>query len=156
MANGDDKARQKAQACVYRLLKLRARSEGEIRAKLQQKKFTRDIIEGTLDHFRASNLIDDRNFTRSWIASRLSRPFGSQRIRYELLQKSVDPLIIKDELNKALADHSEEDIVLGLAQRRMVQYRRLDPLKARQRLTGFLSRRGFSQDAVKKAVHKLL
>jgi regulatory protein len=156
MDEDEGKAGQKARACVERLLKIRPRSEEEIKAKLRQKKFAQDIIKETLDHYRTLKLLDDRSFARSWIVSRLNRPFGTQRIRYELIQKGVDPLIIKEELDKALIDHSEEEIVFALAQLRIAQYRRLEPLKARSRLTGFLSRRGFSPQAIQKAIKKLL
>lgn len=149
------KKRQQARNTVVRLLKLRPRSQYEIKSKLKAKNFNEEVITETLDHFTQADLINDRSFTRGWISARLNKPFGFLRIQHELIQKGIDRDIINEELEAALKDYREEDIVLELAQRRLKQYGQLEPQHAQRRLMGFLSRRGFPAEAIRKALQKL-
>jgi len=155
MDDDDKKQAQAARNKVYRLLKFRPRSVAEVRAKLIEKKFAQNIVEETIDYFKEYGFLDDKSFARGWIRSRLNRPFGTKRIHYELIQKGVDRDIIKEELDEALCQYCENDIVFDLAKRRMEKYRHLEIQKAKQRLIGYLNRRGFNQQAIIKAIKKI-
>ena len=61
---------KEAKQVVYRLLKIRIRSEKEIREKLTQKEFDQPTVDQTLDFFRQTHFVDDRVFARKWIESR--------------------------------------------------------------------------------------
>ncbi|MDP2654536.1 MAG: regulatory protein RecX [Candidatus Omnitrophota bacterium] len=143
----------KARETVYRLLKIRLRSEKEIVSKLAAKGIPPDVIQTTVEYFKKARFLDDAVFTRAWINSRLNKPFGAQRIRFELRQKGVDEAIIRELL--AVSEEEELDSVLGLAQRRWKKYKGIDPQKAKRRLFEFLARRGFRPAVIQKALRQL-
>lgn len=151
----ETKELKKARDCVFRLFKIRLRSEQELVDKLKTKKFSQDTISATLRYFTDLDLIDDRTFAQKWIAYRLMRPFGGNRIRNELRQKGIDNLIIDEELKKALAEYPQEEIVLTLAKRQAAKYKNIDTLKIKQRVYSYLCRRGFNLDIINKTVKKI-
>ena len=68
---------------IYRLLKIRFRSEREVRDKLRQKGFSEPTADEAVGYFKGIDLINDRLFAQKWIAWRLNKPFGIHRIRFE-------------------------------------------------------------------------
>ena len=87
--------------------------------------------------------------------SRALRPFGINRIRFELRDKGIAEDIIVEELEAFKATFPEEDVVLSLARRRKELMKEKDPMKAKQRIYGFLLRKGFNASAVLKALKKI-
>ena len=145
----------KARITVERLLKIRLRSQKELEEKLNQKSFSPETISAIINQYQQMGLVDDRLFAKSWIASRLKRPFGARRINLELIQKGVNKEIIQEELHAAREKTDENAIVKELAEHRSKKYKGLDKKKAKQRLYGYLSRRGFSYPAIMKAIKEL-
>ncbi len=151
----EDPNLRKAKETVYRLLKYRPRSEEEIRRKLKLKKFTDDVVEQTVEYFKKYQFIDDRLFARSWVKSRLHKPLGLTRIRFELRTKGVAEDIIKEELDNFFDPETEFESVLSLARRRMTKYKNVEPLKRKRRLFEYLARRGFNSETIQKVLRKL-
>ncbi|MBI5415378.1 MAG: regulatory protein RecX [Candidatus Omnitrophica bacterium] len=137
---------------IYRLLKIRFRSEKEVRDKLRQKGFSEPTADEAVDYFKGIGLVNDRQFTQKWISWRLAKPFGLKRIKLELKEKGITPELIEEQFAEAQSDYSEEAIVARLAQRQAVKHRGVPREKAKQRVYGYLMRRGFNPAAVFKAV----
>ena len=97
-------------------------------------------------------MVDDRQFTRKWIASRLNKPFGIHRIRFELKEKGITPDLIKEELEQAMSEYSEMDVVARLAKHQALKHRDIPREKVKQRVYGYLLRRGFNPAIVMKAI----
>ncbi|MFA5088319.1 MAG: regulatory protein RecX [Candidatus Omnitrophota bacterium] len=148
---------KKARDIVFRLLKIRPRSEAEIRERLRLKEVSDTLSEKTIEYFLKSDLLNDRRFTRMWIASRLAKPLGLRRISQELKRKGIAAELIQEEMKAISADYalSEESVVLSLAQRRFQKYKTVDRQKARRRICEYLARRGFNISAISKAVRDL-
>ena len=146
----------KARNAVFQLLKVRLRSEKEIIERLKKKKFEDSLIEETCKYFRDIELIDDRKFAQEWIHSRLNKPFGLNRIKRELIDKGIAKDILEDELKKV--DHKNDgelDIIQKLVQKRFQGYGHIDKNKLKQRIFGYLIRRGFSSENTYKALKEL-
>ncbi len=141
-----------AKKYVYRLLKIRFRSEKEVRDKLRQKGFSEPTVDEAVGYFESIGLVDDRQFARKWIASRLNKPFGVHRIRFELKEKGVDPELMTEEFAQATSEYSEVDVVARLAKRQAAKHRDISREKVKQRVYGYLLRRGFNPAAVIKAI----
>jgi len=154
-ASDEKVARIKARQTAYRLLKYRPRSEQEIIDKLRKKDFPKTVIAHTVDELRKTGLVDDRQFALGWTRSRLNKPFGVKRISYELKQKGIDGDIADDAIRQATEHHDEFEVLLELAKRRLSKYKHLDRQKAKQRLFGYLSRRGFSGNIVFKVLKEV-
>lgn len=148
---------KEAKNYVFRLLKVRFRSEKEIHDKLRHRGFTQETIAETINYFKQLRLIDDHQFARKWIAARLSllQPFGIHRIRFELKEKGIAPEAIDEAWAQATVNYSEGDVVGRLAQRQLAKYLHMDSMKRRQRVYGYLLRRGFNPQVILKAIRDL-
>ena len=145
----------KAESYAYRLLSYRPRTEQEIRDKLKKKGFTGDIIDCLVSKLRDRSLIDDHNFARLWIESRMqSSSYGFLRIRHELRQKGVDKNIIEDIAEQFKKDFNEPDMAKRLVEARLKSVCSLHKDKARQRLYSYLQRRGFSDSIIYKVINE--
>ncbi len=145
----------RAKTVVFRMLKVRLRSEKEVVDKLDGKDFPADVIQKTVRYFRDTGLLDDRLFARGWIASRLKKPLGFSRIRRELKMKGLSDDIVQEECARVADDYDEQESIHALAERRMRQYRTLDRVKAQQRLYAYLARRGFSSGLIYKVIREI-
>jgi len=145
----------KAKQYSFLLLKFRLRSEKELEERLKGKKFGLDIIRQTIAFLKEKKFLDDHIFARSWIESRLKKPLGLARLRQELKLKGIDSKIIEAQLEEAKKDYSEEETVLRLAKERLGKLKGIDAQKAKQRVYGYLLRRGFSGRAIIEAIEQL-
>jgi len=144
----------KAKAVVHRLFKFRIRSIHEIRTKLKDKGFSRELSEQTVEFFIKCEMLDDEVFAKAWITSRLNKPMGLRRIKQELKEKGIADEIIAGELTKTKADYDETEAVLGVIKRRTQIFQGLDPIKIKRRMEGYLLRRGFSTETIYKTLNK--
>ena len=152
----DKELNKKAKNAVFRLLKVRLRSEYELIEKLRNKNIPDEIIKETVKFFKNLEFINDRQFAKAWISSRLKKPYGSNRIRFELKNKGIAPEIIEEEINHATKeDYCELQVINQLAKRRCEKYRNIEPTKRYKRVFDYLTRRGFSAPNIMKAIRKL-
>lgn len=146
----------KARQYAFLLLKFRPRSTQEICARLKKKKFAPQTIQETIFFLEDKDFLNDRDFAKSWMEFRLKKPFGLRRIKEELNLKGIDPEIIDETIAEIKKDYTEEDIVAGLAQARWSKLKGIDSQKAKQRIFGYLMRRGFSPEVVVNALGQLV
>ena len=146
---------QKAISYSFLLLKYRLRSETELRSRLKRKKFPDDITESAVCFLKNKSFINDRDFARLWFESRLKRSCGARRIKQELKLKGISEDLIQETLG-SLENYDEEEVVLALAKKRLKVLKGIAQDKKRQRLYGFLLRRGFSPDTVIEVLNQVL
>ncbi len=135
---------------VWRLIKIRMRSERETRDKLKSKEFPPDVEEQIIQHFKEIGQINDSEFASSWLRSRLAKPLGFRAISIELKQKGIAKDIIEQSIAQAACQVDEEGIVRKLAQKRweLYQKRPIEPAKIKNKLYAYLMRRGFKQEII--------
>jgi regulatory protein len=150
-----DQPTKKAFAVAERLLKIRPRSEGELRSKLEEKGIPGAVIDRLIEKYKDNGLVDDVAFSRQWVESRLRKSFGLDRIRLELRSRQVDPEVIKGAIAGSGEGYDEEEAALKLAEKRLAKYHRLPDHKISQRLYGYLRRRGFSAELIAAVFYKL-
>lgn len=149
----DDAASQEqlrsALAKAYRLLAVRARSEKELRDALKRAGFAEEIIAAAIADCQQQRFIDDANFARLFIQSRLrNRPMGRMRLTVELKQKGIDAATINSALDEALTSEDQVALADQLAEKQRKRLANLPAPKARQRLADFLRRRGFDWEMI--------
>jgi len=146
---------RKAKGIVFRLVKFRLRSEQELRDRLTAKNLPLPTIEQTIRYVKDMGLINDCLFAQQWITSRLKKPFGINRIRLELKEKGIDAEIIKKAIAEVMPGYDEQTIVTELVRHRLRVYKNIDPEKTKQRIYGYLLRRGFNTNASLKAIENI-
>ena len=151
------KSYEKAKSYTYRLLGYRPRSHAEIINRLKEKGYNSQIRERLASELTAEGLIDDERFARLWLKSRLQTSGRSISFAArELIQKGIDRHIAEEAACEAGKSFDEESSARELLKRRLKAVRGLDRQKAKQRLYGFLRRRGFSSQIIYKLLDEIL
>lgn len=141
-----------------KFLSYRPRSEKEVRDNLLKKKASETIVDLIIKKLKEQRFLDDEEFTRWWIEQRtLVKPIGKRLIKVELTRKGIDKELVDEMFNDVQnLVHDELDLARELVQRRVNKYKGMNRQKIYQRLGGFLSRRGFDYDTIKKAIDEVL
>lgn len=154
----DDLIFQRYYNLSLRFLSYRPRSEKEILEYLKKKSsnnpsLTQDIVDKVIEKLKEYKFIDDVEFTKFWIEQRTK--FKRKPIRvieYELKQKGIDSNLIEE----ILSTFDDKDLDLEnakkLAEKKLDFYRSLDPKRRQEKVMGYLLRKGFSYEIVKKIV----
>jgi regulatory protein len=145
-------ARHRALESALRLLSYRPRSEAEIRTRLQRAGLPEDAAEETVERLRGAGLIDDESFARDWVDGRQGHsPRGRRLLASELRSRGIDRRILEG----AVAGVDDFESAYRAAERRAAGLKSLPYQQFRQRLSGFLLRRGFDYETVRKTVARL-
>ena len=145
----------RATESALRLVSYRARSESEIRQRLSRKDFSAPAIDAAIRQMRDWGYINDQEFARQWVASREShRPRSTRLMKRELASKGVDA----ETADRAVDDADIDDfrVALDLARKWMPRIEREDAQTQRRRLSGYLQRRGFGWDVVRRVLDETL
>ena len=134
-------------------LERRARTEKELRDKLARKQVPADTIETILTKLKGLGYINDQKFAQNFQRYRNDfKPVGLRRLKMELYQKGVPKEIIQ---SVSVEKDDEERLALEAAKTRLRQYSNLDSETFKRRMIGFLSRRGFTYDTIKRIMTTL-
>ncbi len=134
-------------------LSYRPRSEAEVRQRLTKHGYTEADVETVLQRLRENRFLQDTEFARQWIENRSTfRPRSRRVLAMELRQKGVGEETIQDALVDA---EDDEELAYQAAIRRLQRYENLDWEAFREKLGGFLLRRGFNYGTVAPVVRRL-
>lgn len=141
---------------LLRLLAHRPRSVAEARRRLQRAGFPADVLEAVIEEACDRGWLDDEVFARLWIQDRLQRkPRSRSLLARELRAQGLSDGVIERALARETADWDEARTIRELAEERLPRYRGLDRPTQERRLYSFLRRRGFSPEAIRRALSHL-
>ncbi|KKQ34095.1 MAG: Regulatory protein RecX [Microgenomates group bacterium GW2011_GWA2_37_6] len=142
-----------------RFLSYRPRSKKEVLDYLKKKatkspSLTEEIIAQIIEKLKSYKFIDDADFAKFWIEQRIKFKHKPMRvIEFELKQKGIDREIIDEILSRF---DERKDLDLGsakkLAEKKLDFYRGLDSKKRQEKVMGYLLRKGFNYEIVKKVL----
>lgn len=139
---------------ALRYLERRARTEQEIRHYLTRREVPSRLIGTVLAKLKEYGYVNDAKFALDFQRARNDyKPMGLYRIKRELSNKGVPKEIVS---SLEVSREKEYHLALEAAKTRVRQYQGLDRQTFYRRLAGFLSRRGFGYDTVKKVIDALL
>jgi len=146
----------KAKRYALNLLSYRMRSRHELASRLKQKGFDENTIDELADDLEDVGLIDDLEFAKSWIRTRMElNPRSFYAIRRELQKKGVEKEIAGQAENELKGEFDEKGIALSLGRKRLASLKGLEARDLKRRLLGYLSRRGFSYEISKWVIEHL-
>jgi len=138
------------------LLKVRPRSEHEVRSRLAARGFAEREVEAAIGLAKDAGLIDDRTFARLWIEDRvLHHPLARDAVARELREKGVPEAIVASGLTDFYPEHLEKEFVWKLARERYERLAGVEEEKRSRRTLGFLTRRGFRLGLSREIVRRL-
>lgn len=142
---------QKCMDKAFRFLSYRMRSEKEMQDKLLEK-YDEATVKKALKRLRGLKFVNDNEFARTWVESRkIGR--GKRALAFELSRKGVAKEIVEEAL-EGLSGDDEFESALDLVKKKS-KYKNLDRSEAYQKIGGFLSRRGYSYDVIKKVISEI-
>jgi regulatory protein len=135
--------REMAYQKALKLLEYRPRSEREIRQNLQTNQVPEAVQDAVLERLRRAALLDDSRFANAWVQNRSEmRPRSRRALSYELRQRGIADEFIQD----ATRDLNEEELAYQAAVQQARKLRNLEWQDFRQKMYGFLARRGFNYE----------
>lgn len=144
------KGLKKAADLLYRSSK----TKKQLVQKLIQRAYSEAVANRIADELETKGFINDALYAEQFIENR-GRRYGAYRLRQELSVKGVADSVIDAALER-VEQASEDERALGIGRKRIRQYAGEPREKVYPKLTGYLSRRGFGYDVVKRVVSQLL
>ncbi len=133
----------------------RARSRAELHTHLIKRNAQAEVADAVLDQLELEGLLNDLEFAQLWSESRQRQKKMSKRlIIQELRVKGVAQDII-DEAMEEIDDESEYKLAYALAERKYRSCSHLEPEKIYSRISGALSRKGFSGGLTSRIIREL-
>lgn len=153
-----------------RFVSFRPRSEKEFKyfllKKLQRRKISDvRIIDRVLTRLRDLGYADNAKFVSWWIDQRQShRPKGARIIKQELLAKGISRDLIDEEIKRCQFPSgreqngiiSEDVLARQAIAKKLLLWGKLPPLERKRKIYGFLGRRGFTGDTIRRIIDEVM
>ena len=134
-------------------LSYRPRSSAEVRQNLIKRGISESLVEETLNRLQSAGLVNDEAFARAWVENRNAfRPRGKPALRMELRRKGLSDEIVQSVLDTQV---NEEALAFEAARKHARRLAGLEWPEFRQKLGGFLARRGFSYTTLAPVVSEV-
>lgn len=149
---------------ALRFLSYRPRSEKEVRERLRIRnqesgiKNLNSIIDQVIQKLKEYNFINDLEFARKWIESRMKfRPRSLRLIKLELKKKGISDETIQTIIHDSkFIIHSDLEQARKLVKKRLSRYKGLDRQKTYEKLGRFLASKGFDWNTIKDSIDEVL
>ena len=148
-------ALHEAKVAAVKALGTRARTRAELQRKLLLRGLPMEAVTETLDWLASRNYLDDEQYAEQRWQSLSQRKLGAQAILRKLVQEGVPKAIAEQVMAAQDATLHETELVHELAMQRNENLKKLLWPQRRQRLYGFLARRGFCREAIADALARL-
>lgn len=125
----------------------------DVRKKLSDGGYPGQIVETILEKLLEKDYLNDKQYAENWIENKsINKPRSKKLIRLELRQKNIDQEIIDDAVSQM---DSEDKLAVRAAEKYHKRLSNFDEEIFKRRLTGYLSRRGFSYSTTKPIVNEM-
>lgn len=139
---------------AYDFLARRMHGRGELRQKLERKRYDPTLIDQVLDHLADLGYLNDEEFARTWVMTR-GGSRGPRLLRQELRRKFLSDELIERVLIDHRAEHDVRREAETLARKRFERYRGESWTKIYPKLSGYLARRGYQAGDVRAILDEL-
>jgi len=140
------------------LLAARPYSTRGLQKKLIQKEYSAADADDAIRRLVASGLLDDAKYAEQYARSKmLASGASKRRLTQELYRKGIKGDIASTAIDNVVADEEIDTsaMIERVARKKLAQLGDLEPLVLRRRLFGFLARRGYDVDEIKRVVASL-
>jgi regulatory protein len=145
-------AQERCYQRALRLLRYRPQSERELRDYFSRHQIPSEVQEVVLIRLQNADWVDDEAFAAAWVENRrLFRPRSALALRVELKKKGVS----RETIDAALEGHDEDDAAYQAAVIGARRWKDRSWDDFRQRLVGYLARRGFSYATISPVVARV-
>ncbi len=122
-----------------------AKSEYELRLKMQQKGFASELIDNAINTLKVQKYLDDERYCEMFINDKINiSKYGVRKIKEALYFKGIDKEIIEHKI-RAILPEDEEERAIVLGKKKLISIKEEDTRK-----------KAYEYETVKKAVKKLM
>jgi len=118
------------------------------------------IIERVISKLKEQKFLNDEEFAKWWIGSRLRfKPRSLRLIKIELRQKGISQEVIEEVINDSRLTNSDLEQAKKLVEKRITRFRNkfgMTREKIYQKLGRYLASKGFDWDTIKQSIDELL
>ena len=144
----------KCKESALRTIERSYKTEKEIRDKLLSKEFDIETVDSTIDFLIEYGFIDDSKFVSMYIKDRI-RTQGRNKIRYSLISKGVNKLLIEEAFSELDRDDEIERATILCEKKYLnISKREDDDFKIKNKLTRYLLGRGYDYDIAKEVIRE--
>jgi regulatory protein len=137
---------------TLKFMEFRERSSTEIRRYLKKNEVSDEISERVIERLKEAGLLDDSRFAQMWIENRNEfRPRSIRALRMEMRQHGIDEELI----DRSLETVDEHEIAYKAARKYARKLENLEWQDFRQKLYGYLGRRGFNYETSADVIRKV-
>jgi regulatory protein len=141
---------------TLKFLSYRPRSEKEILNYLSRKEVGESLAKLIIEKLKKYKLVNDVDFARWVVEQRQGRQArGKRAISLELKNKGLKSELIEEVISETIDSKVELENALKIASIKVKKLSREIPQKKKEKLTGFLLRRGFGWEIVNQVLRKL-
>lgn len=134
---------------ALRFVSERMKTEAEVRKKLKTR-FSDRVAGQVIERLKGGGYIDDALYVDCYIRDRMKfNPMGRYRIKMELEQKGIRKDLIENSSEYMAID--EKEVIRGILETKLNGCDMKEE-KQKRRVMGYLSRRGFSFEAINQAL----
>ena len=134
-------------------LSYRPRSSAEVHQNLTKRGISDTLAKATVSRLQSSGLVNDNAFAQAWVENRHTfRPRSKSALRMELRRKGLNDETIQSVLDEQV---DEQALAFEAARKYARRLAGLEWPEFRQKLGGFLARRGFSYTTLAPVVSEV-
>jgi regulatory protein len=147
-----DDTQEMAYQQALKFLNFRQRSQAEVERNLKDHQFPEAVIALVIERLSVNGLLNDDRFAQTWVENRSEfRPRGKKLLRLELRQHGLE----HDAIEAAVQNIDESELVYQAGSKQAKKLRGLDWHQFRQKMYGFLARRGFDYELISPVVERI-
>lgn len=144
---------KRAKKRALNLLESRDYTSGQLREKLRQGDYPQACIDEAIDYVESYGYVDDLRYAKDFITYHLEHK-SRTRIGQDLMRKGIGRDIIEaafEELEQSGTGQDETAMIVKLLEKKKYDVRTASK-RDKQRMYGFLYRKGFHTDAISRAL----
>ena len=140
--------------CAVLILGRRSHTKKELYDKLIKKGYSEECVEQAVSYMEEQGYINDRDYAEKFLHDAVElKKHGISRVRMDLRRKGIDDEIIEEVISECEFENS--DTIQKILESRAKNYDLTDK-KQRDRLIGYMLRRGFSYGEVYSALRQYM
>lgn len=143
---------KRAKKRLLHLLDQMPRTEQQLRVKMKQNFYTEDMIEEAIQYAMGYGYINDKNYANMYIQDKINRK-SKKELYCALLQKGIEKEIIQEVLEELYEEHDDLEAIRMLIRKKNFKAEEATE-KDRQKLYGYLMRKGFSYTDVESVIRE--
>lgn len=144
---------------AWRYLGRRMHAEKELKLKLAQKGYERELINIVVTDIKSRGYLNDYQFASQFTDENLANKlWGKVKVKAELMKKGIDIQIVDRIINEKFPEGNLLANAIELASKkyRTIKFKNYEPNKLKLKLLNFLASRGYDYETSKIAVDNIL